>query len=160
MKGLTTDGPCSSTETPITVKPFSAYFFWIATNPGISLRQGGHQVAQKSKMTTLPLKSESFTGFPSTSLNCQSGAAFFESAAWVKSACPGPPSAKIKISFGWYRWLTSCRSAKVSEASGLPAITTCLGVDSAASRATSICAREEGDCDNCGWNALMVRSAI
>jgi hypothetical protein len=59
----------------------SAYFFWIATNPGISARQGGHQVAQKSKITTLPLKSESFTGFPSTSFNCQSGAAILESVA-------------------------------------------------------------------------------
>ena len=36
-------------------------------------------------MTTLPLKLESFTGFPSTSLKCQSGAAIFESAAWVRS---------------------------------------------------------------------------
>src|SRR6516162_7678893 len=90
MKGLTTDGPCLSRETPMTVKPLSAYFFWIATNLGISARQGGHQVAQKSKMTTLPLKSESLTGFPSTSLNCQSGAAIFEWAAWVKE----PPKKK------------------------------------------------------------------
>src|SRR6516225_4263800 len=90
MKGLTTEGPCLSRETPITVKPLSAYFFWIATNPGISARQGGHQVAQKSKMTTLPLKSESFTGFPSTSLKCHSGAAIFESAPWVKE----PPKKK------------------------------------------------------------------
>jgi hypothetical protein len=29
-------------------------------------------------MTTLPLKSESFTGFPSTSFNCHSGATFFK----------------------------------------------------------------------------------
>src|SRR5258708_9084522 len=90
MEGLNDGGAWLSNEAPITVKPFFAYFFWIATNPGISLRQGGHQVAQKSKMTTLPLKSESFTGFPSTSLNCQSGAAFFESAAWVKA----PPKKK------------------------------------------------------------------
>src|SRR6266478_4847962 len=75
MKGLTTEGPCLSSETPITDKPLPAYFFRSATNPGISARQGGHQVAQKSKITTLPLKSESFTGFPSTSFNCQSGAA-------------------------------------------------------------------------------------
>src|SRR5260221_9750881 len=64
MKGLTTDGPCSSRETPTMVKPLSAYFFWIAINPGISARQGGHQVAQKSRMITFPLKSESFTSFP------------------------------------------------------------------------------------------------
>src|SRR4029077_4857774 len=81
MKGLTTEGPCLSSETPITDKPLSANFFWRATNPGISARQGGHQVAQKSKITTLPLKSESFTGFPSTSFNCQSGAAILESVA-------------------------------------------------------------------------------
>src|SRR5258708_13599157 len=82
MKGLTTEGPCLSSETPITDKPLSAYFFWSATNPGISARQGGHQVAQTSKITTLPLKSESLTGFPSTSFNCQSGAAILESGAW------------------------------------------------------------------------------
>src|SRR5467141_3637843 len=81
MKGLTTEGPCLSSETPITDKPLSAYFFCSATNPGISARQGGHHVAQKSKMITLPWKSESFTGFPSTSLNCQSGAAILESVA-------------------------------------------------------------------------------
>src|SRR5258708_32283799 len=81
MKGSTTEGPCLSSETPITDKPLSAYFFWSATNPGISARQGGHHVAQKSKMITLPLKSESFTGFPSTSLNCKSGAAILESVA-------------------------------------------------------------------------------
>src|SRR6266446_8604320 len=81
MKGLTTEGPCLSSETPITDKLLSAYFFWSATNPGISARQGGHQVAHKSKMITLPLKSEIFTGFPSTSLNCQSGAAIIESVA-------------------------------------------------------------------------------
>src|SRR5260370_41985835 len=67
------------------VKPLFAYFVWMAINPGISARQGGHQVAQKSKMTTLPLKSESLTGFPSTSLNCQSGAAVFEAASRVGS---------------------------------------------------------------------------
>ena len=45
----------------------------------------------------------------------------------MKYACPGPPSARIKISFGSYRWLTSRRIAKVSAASGLPAMATCLG---------------------------------
>src|SRR5690348_13547525 len=90
MNDFTTEAPCWSREIPITVKPLSAYFFWIATNSGISARHGGHQVAQKSKMTTLPLKSESFTGFPSTSLKCQSGAAIFESAPWVKE----PPKKK------------------------------------------------------------------
>src|SRR6266446_6763027 len=34
MKGLTTEGPCLSSETPITDKPLSANFFWSATNPG------------------------------------------------------------------------------------------------------------------------------
>src|SRR5258708_5315631 len=90
MKGLTTEGPCLSSETPITDKPLSAYFFWSATKPGISARHGGHHVAQKSNMTTFPLKSESFTGFPSTPLKCQSGAAIFEPAAWVKE----PPKKK------------------------------------------------------------------
>src|SRR6516225_8837970 len=70
-----------------------------------------------------------------------------------------PPSARI-ISFGWYRLLTSCKSASVSKASGLPAITTCLGEDADASRATSISGREDGDRDNWTRKALTVFSAI
>src|SRR5258707_324512 len=85
MNDLTTEGPCWSRETPTMVTPLSAYFFWIATNPGISARQGGHQVAQKSRMITFPLKSESFTSFPSTSVSCQSGAAIFGPAALHKA---------------------------------------------------------------------------
>src|SRR5260221_12043872 len=85
MKDLTTDGPCSSRETPTMVKPLSAYFFWIAINPGISARQGGHQVAQKSRMIPFPLKSERLTSFPSTSVSCQSGAAIFGPAALHKA---------------------------------------------------------------------------
>src|SRR5260221_14530612 len=80
MNDLTTEGPCWSRETPITVKPLSAYFFWIATNPGISARHGGPQVAQKPKVTPLPLKSESFTLFPSKSLKGHYGAALFKPA--------------------------------------------------------------------------------
>ena len=55
----------------------------------------------------------------------------------------------VKISLGWYRWFTSRTMAKVSEASGLPAITTCLGVDRHASRVTSLWDRED---DRRSWN--------
>src|SRR5258708_5355393 len=85
MKGLTTDGPCSSRETPTMVKPLSAYFFLIAINPGISARQAGHQQAQKSRMITFPLKSATFTSFPSSWVSCQSGAAIFGPAALHKA---------------------------------------------------------------------------
>ncbi len=38
-------------------------------------------------MTTLPLESESFTGFPSTSLNCQSGAVGFNLGVELGQLC-------------------------------------------------------------------------
>src|SRR5258705_9733801 len=74
MNCLTTDGPCSSRETPTTTRPFSPYFFCSSMKPGISALQGGHHVAQKSRMTTLPSKSDDFTSLPSGSFNSQTGA--------------------------------------------------------------------------------------
>src|SRR6476660_1721850 len=74
MNCLTTDDPCSSTETPTTTSPFSPYFFCRSMKPGISALQGGHHVAQKSRMTTLPSKSDDFTSWPLGSFNSQTGA--------------------------------------------------------------------------------------
>ena len=45
----------SSIETPITTRPRDLYVLYNSMNPGISFRQGGHQVAQKSSRITLPL---------------------------------------------------------------------------------------------------------
>jgi len=61
------------------------------------------QVAQKSKMTTLPLKSESLTSFPLTLGNCQSGGAIFELAARDKTSSKrkaGPAKSSI-MTFKW-----------------------------------------------------------
>src|SRR5262249_28334014 len=57
------------------------YFLSNVTKPGISLRHGGHQVAQKSKITTFPLKSARLIGSPLISRSCQLGATGFGSAA-------------------------------------------------------------------------------
>jgi hypothetical protein len=75
MNDFTTEAPGSSIQTPTTVRPWAAYFFCNATNSGISSRHTRHQVAQKFKITTFPLKSENFTGWPSGSFSCHSGAA-------------------------------------------------------------------------------------
>src|SRR5580704_1122577 len=72
---FTTAAPPSSTEIPTTANPFLPYLFCRAMKPGISALQGGHQVAQKSKTTTLPLKSEEWTVLPSPPWSSQPGAA-------------------------------------------------------------------------------------
>src|SRR5437899_10886 len=59
---------------PTTARPLSAYPFCSSTKCGISTRQGTHHVAQKSRITTLPLKSDSLTCFPSKSFSSQPGA--------------------------------------------------------------------------------------
>src|SRR5665213_1175337 len=43
-------------------------------NQGISMLQGTHHVAQKFSKTTLPRRSESFTGLPDASSRTKSGA--------------------------------------------------------------------------------------
>src|SRR4029077_2446517 len=63
-----------SSETPITTSPCSPYCFCSAMKPGISTLHGAHQVAQKSRITTLPRKSEDFTSFPSKSFSFKAGA--------------------------------------------------------------------------------------
>src|SRR6185295_16823682 len=88
MKGFTTDGPSSSRETPMTTRPSLPYCFCSSMKPGISSRQGGHHVAQKSRTTTLPLKSDSLTALPSTSLSSQAGATLGSSVAQAGGA-PG-----------------------------------------------------------------------
>src|ERR1051325_7756366 len=63
-----------STEAPMTATPSFPYCFCNSTNPGISGRHGGHQDAQKSRTTTLPLKSAELIVMPFTSFSFQSGA--------------------------------------------------------------------------------------
>src|SRR5215475_13670007 len=65
----------SSYETPIMLRPLLSRSFCIALNDGISDRQGIHQVAQKFSSTTLPCRSLSRNGWPSSLVNCTSGAA-------------------------------------------------------------------------------------
>src|SRR5215813_9162263 len=62
MKGATAGAPpgfpCGirgSTETPTISSPRLRYFSCRVTNPGISILQGPHQVAQKSRITIFPL---------------------------------------------------------------------------------------------------------
>src|ERR1700747_2277664 len=45
----------------------------MATTLGFSLRQGPHQLAQKSTKTTFPLKEEILSGFPSGVVKVKSG---------------------------------------------------------------------------------------
>src|SRR6185295_8460515 len=71
----------SSTETPTTCSPALPYLFWNSTNHGISILQGPHHVAQKSRSTTLPLSDASFTSLPSTSLSVKFMLAGFAFAA-------------------------------------------------------------------------------
>src|ERR1019366_5392116 len=74
MNFLTGSVPSVSIEIPTTTSPLAAYFFWSATYPGISVRQGGHQVAQKSRITTFPLNWSEVTVVPSTPFSFQAGA--------------------------------------------------------------------------------------
>src|SRR5882724_4217355 len=73
VNDFTVTSPPTSTDAPTTTNPCGAYFFCSATKPGISVRQGPHHVAQKSRTTTLPLKSEERTVLPSRSLSSQFG---------------------------------------------------------------------------------------
>src|SRR5690349_15844721 len=62
----------------LTVRPtmasLSPYFSWSFTKLGISMRQGPHHVAQKSRIITLPWKSDRRTFFPVRSVSSKSGA--------------------------------------------------------------------------------------
>src|SRR5262249_59915467 len=51
----------SSTDTPMTCRPFLPYLFWNSMNHGISILHGPHQVAQKSSRITLPLNDARLT---------------------------------------------------------------------------------------------------
>jgi hypothetical protein len=61
-------------RTPITARPLAPYCFCNSTKCGISMRQGMHHVAQKSRTTTLPRKSEKLTFLPFKSVSFQPGA--------------------------------------------------------------------------------------
>src|SRR3954467_15305009 len=60
-------GFSASSETPSMVKFLSLYLLYAATTFGFSMRQGLHQLAQKSISTYLPLNWESETFFPEVS---------------------------------------------------------------------------------------------
>src|SRR5207253_9616022 len=66
--------PSESSEGTAMARPLSRYLSWSFTNSGISMRQGPHHVAQKSRITTLPLKSDRWTFLPETSASSKSGA--------------------------------------------------------------------------------------
>src|SRR5208283_739124 len=61
-------------ETPMTTRLWDLYFFWNSIYQGISVLQPWHQVAQKSRTTTFPLKAESCRGAPVASVSAKSGA--------------------------------------------------------------------------------------
>src|SRR6267154_1053213 len=96
------------TVSPTIVSPFSPYLLWSFTRSGISMRQGPHHVAQKSRITTLPLRSDSRTFLPERSVSSKSGAvdpiapalAGMEPAPWpfaapaVFPSVPGRPQPK------------------------------------------------------------------
>src|SRR5207249_792368 len=58
---------------PITTSPRSRYFFWSSSKPGISLRHGAHQVAQKSTSATLPRSSSEENSRPAISVSLKAG---------------------------------------------------------------------------------------
>src|ERR1700739_2864179 len=92
---FTTDAPPSSTDAPTTTNPCGPYLFCSATKPGISARQGPHHVAQKSRMTTLALKSEEWTVLPSRSLSSQFGAAGALLAAFIAFSGGAPQADSV-----------------------------------------------------------------
>src|SRR5579863_8907393 len=53
---------------------WSLYFFCSSTRSGVSARQGPHQVAQKFRRTTFPLKAAMDKGFSSSEESLNSGA--------------------------------------------------------------------------------------
>ena len=59
---------------PIISRPFLPYFFFNEIKSGIPFLQGGHQVAQKSIITALPLKSDNDNFLPSAVGRVKSGA--------------------------------------------------------------------------------------
>ena len=74
---------------------FDSCSSWLL-NSGISARQGGHQLAQKFRMTTLPLKSLSRTVSPPLPTKAKSWTAIRGSTctAWAKAALLRPAAAK------------------------------------------------------------------
>ena len=66
-------GRSRSRLTLISTKFLSLNLRKMSSRLGTSTRQGGHQVAQKSSSTTLPLRSDSFTAWPLMSLRRKSG---------------------------------------------------------------------------------------
>src|SRR5690606_7683095 len=65
-----------SSETPRIVKFLSLNLLYAATRWGFSIRQGRHQLAQKSTSTYFPFKELSAKGLPLISGNTKSGACF------------------------------------------------------------------------------------
>src|SRR5579871_1044253 len=70
---MTPSGPSSSSETPM-ISSLSPYSCLSCSSSGISYRHGGHQVAQKFTITTLPGQSLFVTGLPKISFASSGGA--------------------------------------------------------------------------------------
>src|SRR6266702_4718394 len=79
--------PGWSSETPNTVNPFSLYFAKAFTTLGFSMRQGPHQLAQKSTSTYLPLNEESVTARPEVSFCVKSIASDPMAPTFASSSC-------------------------------------------------------------------------
>src|SRR5262245_5287171 len=94
-KGRTSRTPPASIESPTIWSPWSRYFDCSRTKWGTSSRHGPHHVAQKSRMTTLPRRSVSFTSRPSRSGSAKAGAVVPTAppplAVVVSGALPQPP---------------------------------------------------------------------
>src|SRR6476659_2530799 len=85
----------SSTETPSTTSPCEPYCCCSDTKLGISALQGPHQVAQKSRSTTLPLYADRRTGLPFISLTVNDRFAGFALAG--QAAGPFEPAASASV---------------------------------------------------------------
>src|ERR1700730_5455726 len=66
-------------------------------NQGISVLHPWHHVAQKFRTTTLPLKSESFTGLPDASFNVKSGAILRSASGFTSVLTTTAPDAVVRL---------------------------------------------------------------
>src|SRR6478672_10019417 len=82
----------SSIDIPITCRPFLAYLFWNSINQGISILQGPHHVAQKSRRMTLPLNADSFTSLLLRSFSVKLRFAGLAFAGQLAAPAAPPPS--------------------------------------------------------------------
>src|SRR5215831_10167837 len=75
-------------DTPMTCRPSLPYLFWNSMNQGISILQGPHHVAQKSRRITFPLNDDSLTSLFERSFSVKFRFAAFASAGQALVATP------------------------------------------------------------------------